>query len=354
MSFGKEDYDKQYLADEGTKNRHHIIFRNDPTHRESSNWVIAAFQNFREATSATYESQISILEEMEVNIDTLTSYTLWAAFWTFGTFSFFPFVNKFIPLIAQWRKGKDADTILDMDCRFSSVSNCIIVLVLCFYSLFDADNFQWWDIHSDHWAAEMACQCCLGYFMSDVILIFRLRNYYPQVSDFYVHHAVSLTAFLLVDANQACRYICIIRLLSESSTPFVNGRWMLLQLDLRDSLIYRFNRHLTYYTFLLFRICTIPFYWGVSAYYFYTAQFGKCSWALIVILFVSGIALDLLNVQWFSRLKQGVDQRKEQKKQEKQRKSGFKRSEDPTEEGVFCCPRLANLLSFTSEKNRTE
>ena len=103
-----------------------------------------------------------------------------------------------------------------MDCRFSSVSNCIIVLVLCFYSLFDADNFQWWDIHSEHWAAEMACQCCLGYFMSDVILIFRLRlfsivaksnkfsfrNYYPQVSDFYVHHAVSLTAFLLVDANQ--------------------------------------------------------------------------------------------------------------------------------------------------------
>ena len=103
----------------------------------------------------------------------------------------------------------------------------------------------------------------------------------------------------------ACSFICTIRLLSEASTPFVNGRWILLQLELRDSLLYNFNRHLTYYAFLFFRIATIPVYWSISYYYFNTSQFGRCSWSLIAILFVSGIALDLLNVQWFSRLKQG-------------------------------------------------
>jgi len=290
-----------------------------------------------------------------VSSEDLKSYAFWAVFWTFATFVFFPFVNGFVPVIANWRKGKDAETILDMDCRFSSVSNCIIVLALSFYSLLDFQNYAWWDIHSTHWAANAAMKCCFGYFMSDAILIFRLRNYYPQISDFYVHHTVSLLAFFLVDANQACSFICTIRLLSEASTPFVNGRWMLLQLELRDSLLYNCNRHLTYYAFLLFRIFTIPFYWSISVYYFNTEQFGRCSWSLIAILFVSGIALDLLNVQWFSRLKQGVEKRKKQKKLEKKNaKEGFARSEDPTEEGVFGCPRLANLFSFSDSSAKEE
>jgi len=46
-----------------------------------------------------------------------------------------------------------------------------------------------------------------------------------------------------------------------------------------------------------------------------------------------------------------VKQRKKQKKLEKEiKEENFRRSEDPTEEGVFGCPRLANLFSFSAKE----
>ena len=42
---------------------------------------------------------------------------------------------------------------------------------------------------------------CAGYFVHDFCVVVYLRNYYPQIGDFIVHHIVSITAFTLCEKN---------------------------------------------------------------------------------------------------------------------------------------------------------
>ena len=96
-----------------------------------------------------------------------------------------------------------------------------------------------------------------------------------------------------------------VRLLSEFSTPFVNLRWILNQLNLRQSRIYDLNRKITFYAFLFFRIIPIPIYWSVAIYNYRTQTFSNLDIPLKTILLVSGIALDILNINWFGKLSKG-------------------------------------------------
>ena len=42
---------------------------------------------------------------------------------------------------------------------------------------------------------------CAGYFVHDFCVVIYLRNYYPQIGDFIVHHIVSIIAFTLCEKN---------------------------------------------------------------------------------------------------------------------------------------------------------
>ena len=43
---------------------------------------------------------------------------------------------------------------------------------------------------------------CAGYFVHDFCVVIYLRNYYPQIGDFIVHHIVSIIAFTLCEKNK--------------------------------------------------------------------------------------------------------------------------------------------------------
>ena len=97
-----------------------------------------------------------------------------------------------------------------------------------------------------------------------------------------------------------------LRLLSEFSTPFVNCRWILNQLDMRETNIYQFNRQATFYAFVIFRILPIPFYWAAALYNVRQPGIEKLDLPLKMILLISGVALDCLNVNWCLKLSKGI------------------------------------------------
>ena len=104
----------------------------------------------------------------------------------------------------------------------------------------------------------------------------------------------------------ACLYIATIRLMSEMSTPFVNMRWILQQLGKRNDPIYATNRTLTLYSFFLVRIMPIPIYWYIAGWSWFHDGYKDCDMPIKFIITISGVALDYLNIMWFTQLSKGL------------------------------------------------
>ena len=124
-----------------------------------------------------------------------------------------------------------------------------------------------------------------------------------------------------------------VRLLSELSTPFVNLRWMLLQVNMKESIFYSINRKLTFYAFVLVRIIPIPIWWSAYAYHFGSEEFKNLHILTKLTIVLSGLALDFLNLTWCMKLAKGM--KKKPTEVGGVSGSGFQKSEDPTEGSVF-------------------
>ena len=74
---------------------------------------------------------------------------------------------------------------------------------------------------------------------------------------------------------------------------------------MRETRIYRFNRQATFYAFVTFRIFPIPFYWAAALYNVRQPGIEKLDLPLKMILLVSGVALDCLNINWCLKLSKG-------------------------------------------------
>ena len=77
---------------------------------------------------------------------------------------------------------------------------------------------------------------------------------------------------------------------------------------MRETRIYQFNRQATFYAFVAFRILPIPFYWAAAFYNVRQPGIQKLDLPLKMILLVSGVALDCLNINWCMKLSKGKSQ----------------------------------------------
>ena len=137
-------------------------------------------------------------------------------------------------------------------------------------------------------------------------MMLSLKAYFDSVGNFKLGNF----SYILYKANLACLYLANIRLLSELSTPFVNCRWMLQQMNLRNSKLYEFNRSVTVYAYFVCRILPIPFYWTIAAINWSNDGYKNCDMFIKIIILTSGIALDALNFNWFGKLTKGESELK--------------------------------------------
>jgi len=264
----------------------------------------------------------------------------WSVLFNVLTFVVFPRINAQVKSISAWKKSQKNEVrhlaSLDWDVRCTSILNAFSVFSIVSYCLFvQPDGLVWYDIKQNSLLGTMAMQMCGGYFICDFIVVIICRNYYPGVSDYVIHHIVAISAFVLADKESALVWFANVRLLSEFSTPFVNMRWMLLQVNLRQTVIYSVNRHMTFWAFLLFRILPIPIYWGACYYHYGSKDWNHLGWQAKVVAFLSGVALDFLNINWFLKLARGIQHTTTTTTNKKDENTGVLKSEDPTEGSIF-------------------
>ncbi|CAF1086891.1 unnamed protein product [Brachionus calyciflorus] len=141
----------------------------------------------------------------------------------------------------------------------------------------------------------------IGYlFMDFLLMIYYKKEIFEW--QFVVHHVVSATACIVASNYGYFAYIAALRTLSEASTLFVNFRWFLLTLNMKDSKWYMINGIIGFISFGLVRIVTLIPIW--KAFFDFTTY---TQWPTIPLIFKliclgTSVPLDSLNIYWFYRI----------------------------------------------------
>lgn len=237
---------------------------------------------------------------MENSSILLVKIAAWAASWLVFSFFISPLVLSSLPKIGQKYKSLPREKCWDWNIRTGSIVSAFLATLLAAQNIFSHLSED--IIYQNSREGSFPLEFMMGFFLADLFVIIKNREYYGRkaVLEYAGHHIVSLTGFYLALHYQALLWYANYRLLSEFSTPLINGRFFLQELGMRDSPIYAVNRICTMCAFCFCRIFTIPKFW-MSTYANYE-EIMKCEGCLITVLFVSGILLDTLNITWFATI----------------------------------------------------
>ena len=137
----------------------------------------------------------------------------------------------------------------------------------------------------------------VGYLLYDVIY----EVMYAKQSETVLHHFLGLFVHLITRFTKSgiSSFYLMGIYIAELSTPFLNLTWLLYQLQLNETFIYRFGEFLLLVSFFFCRVCLGPFLlwhmidhkelWVGQEYSLYLSQ-------LVCSLFI------VLNVKWFFSL----------------------------------------------------
>ncbi|CAF0809336.1 unnamed protein product [Brachionus calyciflorus] len=141
----------------------------------------------------------------------------------------------------------------------------------------------------------------IGYLFIDFLLmIYYKKDIFEW--QFVLHHLVSSAACIISSNYGYFAYIAALRTLSEASTLFVNFRWFLLTLNMKDSKWYIINGIIGFISFGLVRIVTLIPIWKVFFEYISYTQWPTIPLIFKLICLIAGVLLDSLNIYWFYRI----------------------------------------------------
>jgi len=240
-----------------------------------------------------------VLERIQNLVEKGTPGFLLSPFWVLFTFVICPIVSRNLPRVGDWYKKQSAEKRLDWDARVSASLHSAICFAVNAYAMCADKDYSFKDLYSHSELVSKSLDFSLGYFWSDLIVCYRLRNYYGSMSTvYYTHHFVSI--FGLTQSKwDGGMWLCSFRLLSELSTPFMNINFMLELLNLKDSKIHKINQELIFWSFAVCRPLCIPLFYYCSWHHVSTGQIWKASAELLFVWVVCGLVLDVLNTVWF-------------------------------------------------------
>ena len=97
-------------------------------------------------------------------------------------------------------------------------------------------------------------------------------------------------------------YIALFRLVSEASTVFINIRWLLLTLKMKETQLYFYNGVMLVTVFALVRIVTIVPNWMIFYSLMDTPAWNSVDFKHKLVCVVTSSPLDVLNLFWFGKI----------------------------------------------------
>lgn len=142
----------------------------------------------------------------------------------------------------------------------------------------------------------------IGYFAYDFII--SSMNFSLYGKSFWIHAFLSLFGAIVLYLSQAGHYYGMVFLMFELSTPFMNLRWFLANLNMKSSLFYTANGLLFMASFFLIRIV-----FGLYQVFTLTRIFWTTTDQRIIqirmVCVIATFTLSFLNLMWFSLIWKG-------------------------------------------------
>jgi len=254
---------------------------------------------------ATEEEILSKLETFGFSF-WLCNSTIWFIVFLCSTYKIQPyFLEKSDGRIGKWYRSVSTANQINGTSMTSSTIHAIISLVMAFYIVFLDDkagpNIPDSNSNIIKWTQSMS----LGYFLADLIVLVHTRELggtYPIL----IHHVMAVSAYIIGLYYNQLGWYSAFRLMSEFSTPFVNFRWQLYAIGMKNTKRYKVNGILMTASFFLSRILSFPFYWYFVAQNIGTEPFQNIANILRIFWLLVPAMLDVLNSYWFYKMMKGL------------------------------------------------
>lgn len=200
----------------------------------------------------------------------------------------------------KWFKQIDERLQPNTAIRINSNFHSIIAVALATYILWtDMDLSANKFLYSSS-LIQFTLNTSSGFLLYDILLIIIYREEFEW--SYMLHHTVSIVAFYSCATHGVFPFIALFRLLSEASSIFINIRWIVLTLKMKESSFYVWNSVTAVIVFFLVRIVTIIPNWVA-----FNDSMDSTAWQNIHIVhkFIcvgSTIPLDCLNLYWFWKM----------------------------------------------------
>lgn len=236
----------------------------------------------------------------------LCNTALWFILFLSFTYKLQPwFLQKSESRLGKWYRTECTANQINCTSLTSSTLHAILTFFAGMYIVCFDPNVTWEFPDSTSNILKWTQSMSLGYFLADYIVLVHTREL-GGTGPVIFHHTSATAAFLVsLWYNKMGWYSCF-RLLSEFSTPFVNFRWILVSIGLKNTRRYKINGILMTASFFLCRICTCPIYWYYVWKVWNTEAFSSIPNVLYFFWVFGPLALDLLNIFWFNKMFKGM------------------------------------------------
>ncbi|KAN0022796.1 hypothetical protein ACTFIU_005536 [Dictyostelium citrinum] len=175
------------------------------------------------------------------------------------------------------------------------IVNALVTTALSIYCLYNNE----WIINSFRSTCEMSYftfKFITYYFIYDFIISSYYKKYLFTWGNL-LHHTLALLSFTVLGNNGLAHHLLLIYTFTEITTPLINLRFFLLDLNLKNHPLYAINGLLIFIGFILFRV----FYTSVTIY---DVVFNQPHYSLetgsIIPVFVTTVypSITILNLYW--------------------------------------------------------
>jgi len=224
--------------------------------------------------------------------------------WTLLTHAVFPNLWQFTPL-KKFYQTQGREQKLDFNARVTAAIHASVVFTMALYNILAVDDFVYTDVYSTNSLARLCLQLSGGYFMSDIIICRQLKEYYPEATQYLIHHIISIGGISLALRDNAAIWFVCCRLLTELSTPSVNLRFILILLKKEKTLLFVMNENFGYWAFVVSRPLLSPVFWYCTLTHWNNQLFWNLDPLLLAFWIITAGGLDALNIMWFKTISIG-------------------------------------------------
>lgn len=153
-------------------------------------------------------------------------------------------------------------------------------------------------------ASLLCSECFLGYIVSDLVLGLWYNTKWPGMTANLLHHVFILFCWGQMITLETGQLFALVGALCEASTPFVNFRWMLDKMGMKQSPLYFYNGLAMTFSFFVLRV--VGFVWmGTRLFAQREGLFALPVQNYGVFLLSYGIGFSL-QLFWFTKMAKGA------------------------------------------------